>query len=299
MQQEKQKPELPEYEQDTWLRHQVYRFIVQPVLNRLPSSSQNLVQNTHRFAHEVIEQRTTHSALEVMYRGSYKGEHRSLLKRFFYHVWMNTDNARGVRNRLKLTEYLIEKKVRKVLEERPGDVVRICSIASGSARSIITVLNRVKNNLEPEVSFNIVFLDKSPDALEYSKKMVLENNFSEQFQFEWVEGTVNNFLQKEPGKEYDVVEMVGLLDYFNNDKVCSTVDRIYDVLRAGGSLVTANILPNPEQRFVANVMDWHMFYRTCEEFLHLMQKTRFDAGENISSFSEPMSVHVVVQATKI
>ena len=66
----------------------------------------------------------------------------------------------------------------------------------------------------------VTFLDKNPYALEYSKN--LAKDLPKHFNLHWVEDTASSFpkyLDNKP--DLNLVEMVGLLDYFDDEKVIS------------------------------------------------------------------------------
>jgi len=286
------------YEHDSVARRVIYRLLVQPILNHLPARSQRQVKSTHKLANDVIEHRATYFALEVLYQGGYRDQFNTPLRRLFHAIWMSTDNAKGVRNRLRLTKREIQKHIEKrLLETTVDEPVRLLSIASGSARSYVAVLDALR---DVDRSIDVSFLDKSPAALEYSKMLVAEADLTRHNRsFSWHEDTANNYLRSLNAEGlYDIVEMVGLLDYFSNDKVSSTLSEIYKRLKPGGALIIANIMPNHEVPFVTNVMDWKMIYRTAEEFFDLVSSTNFGDAGSIEAFVEPVQVHVVVKATR-
>jgi hypothetical protein len=289
--------ETDKYEVNTFLRSMLNKVFIHPILNSLPSSSQNNLRKTHRVADEVIENKTSHKALEVLYLGGYREHTKTIKQRIFYFIWMHTDNVKGVRNRLKMTEREIEKSVRYQYAEYNKRKFNILSIASGSARSFLEVLTRL-NDLD-DMKVHLTFLDKSPEALEYSKSLFQNQSFGhERYTFEWVNDTANNYLNNLPTEnKYAVVEMVGLMDYFDDEKVVQTVTSIYNCLEEKGCLVTANIIPNNEQRFVTKAVGWRMIYRQPIEFVHLITLGHFNSKDVISQ-TEPMEVHTVVTAVK-
>ena len=130
-----------------------------------------------------------------------------------------------------------------------------------------------------------------------SYRIILTEDFNpKKFTFEWINGTANSFLNGlDKNSHYNLIEMVGLLDYFDDEKIKQTMMSIYNVLYDGGVLVTANIAPNSEQKFVTNVVGWSMIYRQPEEFLKLVASVPF--GKVIKQV-EPLGVHTVVTAIK-
>jgi hypothetical protein len=285
------------FEKNPFYRRALYTGLIQPILNRLPAHSQSRIKKSHKMAKDVIENRTSHRALEVLYTGGYQQASTSFKKKVSRAVWMNTDNVIGVRNRLLLVEREITNHLQNLATQNSKKEIRLLSIASGSARSFVDVLSRI--TLPHGTSLSVTFLDKNPLALEYSRGLVAAASFdSSQYSFYWEEGTANAYLNGLGASvEFDLIEMVGLMDYFDNEKAIATMSAIREHLCSNGCMLTANILPNKEQRFISDVVDWHMIYRTPDSFAALAEKAGF-SREKITGYVEPMRVHVLLRACK-
>jgi hypothetical protein len=248
-------------------------------------------------AQEIVDFRTSHKALEVLYNDGYKDESHTFLERVAHKLWNNTNNAKGVRNRLLITEGMIEDHILSLLHDDKVRTIHMLSIASGSARAYVTVLNRLE--LPDNVSFKITFLDKNQEALEYSKKLIKQMPPKAQVRAKWIEDTANAYLNatKNQGKEFHIVEMVGLMDYFSDDKVVKTMKSIRKRLAKNGCLVTANVIPNKEQLFLSKVVGWRMIYRTPEQFTQLITQAGY-TNRKIDVVVEPMLVHTIVKVLK-
>ena len=263
-----------------------------PILNNLPKDFKHKIKKTNNAAAEVIDNVTNHNALEALYK---KGRHfstKNILKKFFRYVWFNIDNSKGVRNRLKF----VIREIRNHLQEisTKDKEVNIISIASGSSRAVIETVR--DGHYLKDAKISLTFLDKNPEAIEYSKKLSKEISHPN-IKLEWINDTVGNYFKSKPTKRFDVVEMVGLLDYFKDEKVLDIFKNIYDLLQEGGILITANVSHNKEERFITNILDWPMIYRTPCELASLVHKAGFDYN-NIKAFYEPLKVHGLVVAKK-
>lgn len=283
------------FETRSFLGNALYRYLVQPVLNRLPAKAQTNVRKSHKFADEMVTHRTSHRALDIIYSDSLATAGSSLYAKIAYAVWRNTDNVIGVRNRLRIVEREIARTLDMLVSEKNNRPLRMLSIAAGSSRSFVEVLSKRSNISRP---IEVTFLDKSEHALEYSKRLVHESQevLNKNIMFQWVQGTANTYLRGLPDTtKYDLVEMVGLMDYFEDEKFVQTISEIRSHLVKDGMLITGNILPNNEERFLSNVIDWKMIYRTPEGLCDLTCRAGF-TNEHTCLFVEPMGVHAIVCA---
>ncbi len=263
-----------------------------PILNNLPKDFKHLIKKTNNAAKVVIDNATNHQALEVLYS---KGELFSLKKlshRFFKYIWFNVHNSKAVRNRLKFVKRELKKHLESISEfDRE---IEIISIASGSSRAIIETVQH--GHYVKDAKLSLIFLDKNEKAIEYSKRLSTEIQHLP-IKLTWVNDTVGNFLRNLPEKKFDVVEIVGLLDYFEDKKVLEIFTGIYRVLQKGGVLITSNVSHNKEEKFITKVIDWPMIYRTAEELAMLVKKAGFEYN-NIRAFYEPLKIHGMVVAKK-
>lgn len=265
-------------------------FLLIPVLNHLPKKFQKFIKKTHKSAEEVIEHATTHKAIEILYKKGTSHAPRNRAQKFMQEFWFHTNNARAVRNRLQLVEKILKHTIKSlvVLQNK----VSILSIASGSARAVIETLYSL--NL-PNKKISVKFLDKSAEAIEYSKE--LAKNLSKFYEIEWITDTASNFPRYYSHKKPDIIEMVGLMDYFHDPWAIRTLSLIRENLSANGTLITANIVPNTEQRFISDVVGWKMIYRTPEDLIDLALAAGF-SKDKIKIIREPLKIHAVLIVKK-
>jgi cyclopropane fatty-acyl-phospholipid synthase-like methyltransferase len=178
-----------------------------------------------------------------------------------------------------------------------GKDISILSIASGSARAVIESINGLTPVAGQKIS--AVFLDKNPHALEYSKQSAQEYSLinRKDFSLSWINGTAETFLNSVIQNQFNVIEMVGLLDYFNDAKATSVFSKVRGILESGGLFITANICDNPERVFMTRTIQWNMIYRSAEDLGNLLKNAGF-ADDEIRLYYEPLHVHVVAAMTK-
>lgn len=262
------------------------------ILNNLPRNFKYLIKKTNKDAAEVIDNAKNHNALEVLYSKGKTSFSKGIIESMFRSVWFNINNSKAVRNRLKFVERELNYHLEKI--SKNDREINILSIASGSSRAIIETVE--KGRYLDGTKLSITFLDKNINAIEYSKKLSTKISHLP-IRIDWITDTAGNFLRQSTPKKYDIVEMVGLLDYFEDIKVVETFSGIYNLLQEGGALITANINHNKEEKFITKVIDWPMIYRTCDELAELVHKGGFEYNK-MKVFYEPLKIHGLVVAKK-
>lgn len=270
----------------------VLDFFLIPIFNRIPARFESFIRKSNKGADEIIEHRTSHKALEVLYERGERHRKKSLLQRLFHFIWFNTNNSKAVRNRLRIVKREMRSELFDLRKEKKD--VRILSIASGSARAVVEVVEEFD---APDFGISLLFLDKNPQAIEYSKQLV--KNRLRYAKARWVNDTVGSLFKKHlHGENFDIVEMVGLLDYFDDQKTEDTFTSIHEVLNDNGILITANINDNSERPFVTKAIGWDMVYRTADELYALVLRGGFDDSATHKILYEPLKVHSVIVARK-
>ena len=281
------------YERLFFLRKITDLFFI-PFLNSLPKSFSMLIKKSNESARMVIDNASNHRALEILYNHGFSSQKTGFLQKFFLKIWFNLHNSKAVRNRLKLVEKEIKKAISEI--DKRDDDIRILSIASGSSRAIFESLSKVSDKNK----FSITFLDKNPKALEYSKnlqKIILPLR-SENQKYNWVEDKANNFVNYfSEQNSLDLIEMVGLLDYFTDEEVLKIFKNIYNYLQKGGVMITANITDNKERPFITKVVGWPMVYREPTKMIKLAEDAGF-GRDKIRAIYEPFKIHIVIVAKK-
>lgn len=277
-----------EYEINNFLKKVINIFLI-PLLNRIP---RRLFVGTSKKTEIIHKNVTTHKALEVIY--SFNNElnfENGILDGFFSYFWLNTNHAKALRNRLKLVKKELEKAIRLFNKKE----IKILNLACGSNRAIIEVVGIHKNNF----NFEVFCVDKNDSAIEDAKKLC--TIFDIEHLFKWRQDTVSGALVNHinsNGIKFDIVEMVGFLDYVKEEKAVILFDQIHSALLAKGVFITGNIKDNAERRFVTDVAGWpNLIYRDENDLIRLLKKSKFaDADTRI--IYEPHNVHGVVVCKK-
>ena len=276
----------------------IHILFLRPFFNYLyPSSLTSLISRTHDVVKKNIDHRTTHKALEALYDGDHPGHVDTPLKKVFYSLWMNSLNALGVRNRLSVVTREVTRDLQDKFERKPETVRHVLCLASGSGRSIIESLKILLENNAMTGPLTITFLDRDPEALRFCKAYFQEAlpSTPENLKCFWIEQDIDHFLALSGKKEhYDLVEMIGFLDYMPDSEIPPLLNRVYRILNPeDGLLICANILHNPEERTINRVFKWGLIHRDPEGFLKLLRDSRFGSEGDLQVLVEPLRVHAI------
>jgi hypothetical protein len=96
--------------------------------------------------------------------------------------------------------------------------------------------------------------------------------------------------------EFDVIEAVGIHDYFN-DKTSKTFLKslVNKITTPGGSAIVGNIVPNIEQYFLYAINWPHMFYRDTGDMVEVAKNSGFDSHK---LFSIPSGLYHLLRLSK-
>lgn len=235
-------------------------------------------------------------ALEVMY-GRYR---RNLFARgalqgiadIFWHHFVS--QAKGVRNRLKIVESNLNNEICRLLKEKKEKEIKIVTIGGGSARGILEVLKKHSDALK-NWKISVINLDKSLKAIELGKELAKDFGFYENFK--WINDLAQNVKNHIAPDSIDVVEMVGLLDYFRDEKAVETFKNIYDIMREKALFMVGNIVPNKEQPFISRLGWPKMYYRQPSDLSRLLSESGFSKEKGEIIF-EPLKNHIVAVIKK-
>lgn len=280
-------------EQNSPIRLLLNTFLI-PILNNLPIKSRELIKKSNKAVSDIVDNATNHKALEILYHNGYKKDLKKMYEKISNAIWLNTNNSKAVRNRLKIVNHEISSKLRELITSEKSEISMV-SIAAGSARAVIEALEANPAN---DKKISVTFIDKSESALEYSKDLLNTKEFSKQsnYTFKWISDTVNGFLDKNTEK-FDIVEMVGLMDYFEDDRARTIFQKINNSLRPEGIFITANINNNSEKKFVTKAIGWPMIYRSAEHIGRLVHEAGFPHTD-IELYYEPLKIHSIIIARR-
>lgn len=209
----------------------------------------------------------------------------------FTNFWLSIKNAQAVRNRLKLTKFLLMKNIES-LSNKVREI-RLISIASGSAQAVIEAIAEEK---EKRILVKGILIDIDPTALDHAKK--LAQRFGVEDKFLFINKTASAI--SEIGREFkpNLIEMVGFLEYRSKEKAIKLIKVIYQVLKKEGIFLVSHIAPNLEKFFLKEVINWPMKYRTLKELAKIISLGSFSL-ENCTFYAEPFKIHYIAECKKL
>ncbi len=214
----------------------------------------------------------TDAAIQVLY--NYRFRPWRLVWGLGDHLWQGAFNCRSVRSRGKFTReavhFLLES-ISKSEKSNSNGMVTAVSIGAGSGSQM---LQGVANNKLNGNGVRLILVDNDGRALERGR--VNARNLGVEDLIETRELSIGYFLKTAEKCSVDLVEVVGLTDYFNDSKFSRYLEGIYNVLKDDGVFIGANISSKEEWDYAHNVACWpNMYYRSQESIIESLEGVGF------------------------
>lgn len=276
-------------------RHNIFvkviRIITVPLLNLLPSRFIKLFMNkSSKDASTVVAKGGSTHALEAMYNRY----HRTLFSRgilqgcsdiLWHHI---VSQPKALRNRLKIVKDVLYKKVTYMFDVCGYCDISILSIAGGSSRSIIYMIQDLNKNKGIDNKIHVITVDKDQAALDVGKGVAKELKLQDHF--EWLCGNAYDIDKHFSNRRFDIVEIVGLLDYFDFNRSVKLLRLSHQLMNDKGFIIIANVMPNSEIPFVHKTGWPSMYYRSMKDIELLLNSSNFNNSDIII---EPMKIHCI------
>lgn len=254
----------------------------------------NLLFRQSSVTRDIKKNATNYLALEHIY--SYEDHLASLgwWDKLWTKIWLNLINGTSARNRLKLVIEELDGLVRQLAEGGKTEI-HITSLASGSARAAIEIAKRaILGEYGSEVKVYTMLIDRDRNAIKLAQKRIAQNHLQER-----CFAKVGNALDIEKaftGFSPDIVEIVGLLDYFTEEGVVEYLRLIGKQLESPAWVLAGNINFNPEIPFIKKIITWDMFYKTPKTMAKIIHRAGF-SPDGWYVVCEPQNVHAIAIAS--
>jgi hypothetical protein len=159
-----------------------------------------------------------------------------------------------------------------------------------SAQKFIDVFEQTGNmDKAKEIAEN--FGEDFDKTISFINEKNLENDLI------WVNGSIFDVEKYCKKHDFypDILEMVGFMDYLDENKSINLLDRIFELLTKKGIFIGCNIKDNRESKFLTKVLGWPMIYKDEEYLKKIINKSSFN---NSKIIYEPLMVHGLIVCKK-
>jgi hypothetical protein len=196
------------------------------------------------------------------------------LKSFIDRIWTSIPIIQGVQNRAVLVRQVISEVIRWQFD-RYGKELRIVELAAGLAEPLLWGLKDLEK--EGVIPARVLLTDISRNSLKQAQEISTYLEVKAEILTERLNLTkfdeVKELLEKE---QPNVVEMIGFIDYLDDDNVVELFKIIKAALPDNSSFIVGNVLPTWERYFIESSYGWPpMHYRSSEELHQLMCRGMF------------------------
>lgn len=270
------------------LWQKVLRLIIVPIFNHIipEKKLRETVSKLSTAGAQAVSRAGSTHAMESFYFGSeQKMKLSQRIREYITHQVLSATKA--TRNRLKTVEGAL---YREFLERTQRmEAIRVYAFGGGTCRSFINVLARLKREgIAPQVRITNVDLDQS--AHRAGQTLAREHGYVSEF--EWLQGSVLDARNFSEANKVDIVEIIGLLEYLDDEAAVAVLAQAYTILNAGALLVAANVRPTNEATFYRKIGWPPMYYRTPEKMSQLLEQAGFESGA-IEIKVEPVCLHSI------
>jgi len=214
----------------------------------------------HPLAERVREGVVTSAALDVIYSTPVALANPQGWRERAIAFLLNQPDGQGVRNRLRYTYLSIRTELDRLYRSGRRDI-RMVTLACGSAQaSIEAVADFIR--LRPDCRVGLLLVDLSEPSLRRAARLAQARGVADCVEIRLQ--NLRTFLA-ESGPDWDIVEMVGFLDYRSRESVMRLCGAVRGILVRGGLFIGAHIAPSPLAFNVRWAVNWPLLVRRSPE----------------------------------
>lgn len=204
------------------------------------------------------------------------------------------------RNRVKYLTEMLSRETRR--RAKLGLNTRVFNLGCGPAKEVQNFLSYDDLCDRAEIAL----LDFNDETLDMTGKILndIKMKHRRNTRLHMIKRSVHQILKEgarigetDSGNTYDIVYCAGLFDYLS-DRICRRlIETFYELLSPGGMLVTTNVeASNPSRGTMEYLMDWHLIYRSAEQFRELAPAEV--APENCRVLADATGVNIFMEIKK-
>jgi len=244
---------------------------------------------------EAVTARDTVTAMDLVDNHHFSTEN-GVIDGIITHFWFGLmKNARALRNRKKLNKKIFKKNLTEKLKNlSKEETVDILIVGPGTGQVLIDSLK--EDDFLNDERVNIVLLDKYKIALDEVQRRISEHD-NLRVSFEFLNEDVFNINPQTFSNKFDIIEMVGVFEYFpENRQVVEQLNALHELLKDGGCFITTNVTKDLEKYVLYYVINWPSKFRSTDEMAEILQETPF---EHCEATFEPLKTIPIYEIKKL
>lgn len=229
--------------------------------------------------------------MEMIYRNEPDGDGK--LGKIMDGWCLDTAAARAVRGRRKYLRERLDLLCRT--ETNTARSLKIMNLACGSSRELFDFLA----GCDYSDRISALCIDADLKALEYTNHVVnvIPHGSS-------VRLMNDNILRWALGKfrhnfgTQDIIYSAGLADYLDDRMLLALINRCYEHLKRGGTLIIGNFGEGNENKaFLHHILQWRIIHRTADDLRKLFTRSRFSKAVRVEAEENGVNLFVIASRT--
>lgn len=175
-----------------------------------------------------------------------------------------------------------------LINEVPHEPVQVLGLAAGPGHIITDAILQANKNVQATL------IDISSDAFDYGRQLAQRSGLSQKMRF--IQGDVRNVSDILAGQPCDLVKMLGICEYLDDQLIVDIAQAVGKVMPKGSAIVFNTISPaHGTDRFFRRVFGLNMIYRDRAQLEALFARGGFG---NFTATAEPLGVYHIVVGRK-
>ncbi len=138
--------------------------------------------------------------------------------------------------------------------------ISVLSVASGHLRELAYITDAA-HKID-----RFVCIDQDLESNKLVKSTYNQHHF-----LEVIDDSINYILKRKLiGQQFDFIYSAGLFDYLNDKVASRMIERLYEVLSPGGTMIIPNFLKDINEKvYMETFMKWNLIYRNDDDMIQL------------------------------